>query len=221
MAKTSSLQALVNSLSKGEKRYFKLFTSLQQGGKDYLYLFDLLEKGVELKQLKKVFIKMKPGSSFETAAKYLFKVIYMGCGKIAKAHYYLNKILLESKLYYALPVYRTFRLLHLLVHDELGNHDYIASETRSIKRALSASRSKAYLLEKIIFKFVRQSSVATSVRNKEMQLKKIKKTFEEIRSDKYEIQLLKIFDFESWITARLSGRSFTKVIQEKYESGAL
>jgi hypothetical protein len=35
---------LIQSLSKGEKRYFKMFTSLQGGDKDYLKLFDVLEK---------------------------------------------------------------------------------------------------------------------------------------------------------------------------------
>ena len=35
---------LIKSLTKSEKRYFKLYCKFQQGNKSYLYLFDILEK---------------------------------------------------------------------------------------------------------------------------------------------------------------------------------
>ncbi len=149
---------------------------------------------------------------------YLYTVlIYMGSNNFSKAHYYLNRILLESKLYYSLPVYRTFRLIHLLVHYELGNHDYIEYETRSIKRGLNSGQSKSYLLEKIVFSFVKQASDARGNAAKNALWQKVQKNFEAIQNDKYETQILKIFDFSSWIEAKLLAKSFPQLLKEKYQ----
>ncbi len=40
------LFSLVKSMSKSEKRYFRLTTDLQQGEKGYLSLFDILDSSV-------------------------------------------------------------------------------------------------------------------------------------------------------------------------------
>ena len=56
MAKFDELVLLVNSLSKAEKRYFKLFSSIQEGDKNYLTVFSLIEKGkLDRDQLKEEF----------------------------------------------------------------------------------------------------------------------------------------------------------------------
>ncbi len=67
MARTSSLILLINSLTKAEKRYFKLSTNLQNGDKNYLALFELLEKRIYRKtdELKHEFKQLHPKSSFE------------------------------------------------------------------------------------------------------------------------------------------------------------
>ena len=142
-------------------------------------------------------------------------LIFLGAGNISKAHFYVNKILLESKLFYSLPVYRIFRLLHLLVHFELGNYDYIEYETRSIKRGLVSSESESYLLEKIVFKFVTQAVKAKDTQSKAALWKKIEKDIEAIQHNKYEIQILKIFDFSCWIEAKLCKKSFAVLLKDK------
>ena len=42
MVTTEVLTTLIQSLSKSERRYFKLFCSMQQGNKGYWYLYELL-----------------------------------------------------------------------------------------------------------------------------------------------------------------------------------
>ena len=37
---------LIQSLTKAEKRYFRLYANLQSGEKNYLFLFDLINKGI-------------------------------------------------------------------------------------------------------------------------------------------------------------------------------
>ncbi len=75
MAQKNTLYLLVHSLTKAEKRYFKLYTALQKGAKGYLDIFKLLELGNDAKAAKEIFCKKKRHSSFEAACKYLFKVI--------------------------------------------------------------------------------------------------------------------------------------------------
>lgn len=50
--RTDLLAELIASLSKAEKRYFKLSTNLQKGNKKYIELFDALEKSLPLDKLE-------------------------------------------------------------------------------------------------------------------------------------------------------------------------
>jgi hypothetical protein len=76
MAKFEELVLLVNSLTKAEKRYFKLFTSILDGDKHYLTVFLLIEKGVlDRKQVKEEFYNLYPKAAFDVSLKYLMKVI--------------------------------------------------------------------------------------------------------------------------------------------------
>ena len=70
------LHPLVQSLTKSEKRYFRLTVSMQQGEKGYLRLFDCLDRHElftdELKlELKTAF----PGTTLEPARKHLYRVL--------------------------------------------------------------------------------------------------------------------------------------------------
>ncbi len=76
MAKISDVVLLICSLSKSEKRYFKLFSSIQEGDKFYLVLFDLIDKGsADRSELKKKFEAQAKKASFDVTLKYLFKVL--------------------------------------------------------------------------------------------------------------------------------------------------
>jgi len=142
-------------------------------------------------------------------------LIYIGKNDMSRAHYYLNKVLLQNKLFYSLPIYRTFRLVHLLVHYELGNHNYLSSETRSIKRALDINNSDTYAMEKLIFKFIENPELLKSSKSKSAFLSKLREDFFHIKEDKYSIQLLKVFDFITWIEAKLGGKNFATMLREK------
>jgi hypothetical protein len=68
---------LINSLSKEEKRKFKLSTKKQGGTKDYLDLFHLIDKenSTDENVLKAKFKKLHPTSSLENTSRYLFKIV--------------------------------------------------------------------------------------------------------------------------------------------------
>ncbi|MEO5948439.1 MAG: hypothetical protein ABIP79_16600 [Chitinophagaceae bacterium] len=68
---------LIKSLTKSEKRYFKLYTQFQQGDKSYLKLFDTIDK---IKSYNEVIINQKfllknKATNFPAVKKYLFAQI--------------------------------------------------------------------------------------------------------------------------------------------------
>lgn len=176
---------------------------------------ELIKQNYENKLFKRITIL----SRNKQAEVYLYSgIILIGKGDINKAHKELNKVLLESKLYYALPSYRTFRLLHLLIHYELGNHDYIAYEIRSIKRTFKKAYKKSYRVEKIVFRFVQKRILPSSHRSRNIIWQKFRQSFDLLTNDKYEMHLLRIFDFASWIEAKLLRKPFAALIKEKSEA---
>ncbi|MEP6712487.1 MAG: hypothetical protein ABJA37_08735 [Ferruginibacter sp.] len=68
---------LVKSLTKSEKRYFKLYTKFQQGDKSYLKLFDILDKltGCNEKLISQKFLLKHRATNFAAVIKYLFDQI--------------------------------------------------------------------------------------------------------------------------------------------------
>lgn len=75
MNKTNSLHILINSLTKAEKRYFRLQTNLQSGDKVYLALFDLFEMYNSPEEVYLRFNELKGDKSFEMASKHLYRQI--------------------------------------------------------------------------------------------------------------------------------------------------
>jgi hypothetical protein len=78
--KTSLLQEtyeLVKSLSKTEKRYFKLYSKFQHGDKNYLKLFDVIDKQMNYdeKKINQKFITKNKVTNLPAIKKYLFDQI--------------------------------------------------------------------------------------------------------------------------------------------------
>lgn len=143
-------------------------------------------------------------------------IIHIGLGNMNQAHKELNKVLLESKLFYSLPSYRTFRLLHLLIHYELKNFDYIDYEIRSLKRTLKSESGKSFKIEKIIFRFFQKRHLPVSYKARELEWKGFEKAFKKCETDVYEMHLMRIFDFGSWVQARIMRMSFSEVLKSKH-----
>lgn len=71
------IHELIKSLSRTEKRYFKLFTQFQQGDKSYLKLFDIMDKQVlyNEKMIIEKFTSKNKVSNFAAVKKYLFNQV--------------------------------------------------------------------------------------------------------------------------------------------------
>jgi hypothetical protein len=77
MSKLTDLRSLILSLSKSERRYFRLQSSMQEGEKAYLFLFDLLsdENIPSEKEIESGFKTKFPKSDLEQARKHLYQYL--------------------------------------------------------------------------------------------------------------------------------------------------
>jgi len=122
---------LVKSLSKSEKRHFKLFTKKQSGARDYLDLFDLIDQNNFLnKDLpEKKFEELHSGHSLNNTARYLLTT--------------LTDCLIQSRI----KEDDLFRLMHGLLRVTILNErnlpDEGYKELKKLQMISSASQEKS------------------------------------------------------------------------------
>ncbi|MDO4755571.1 MAG: hypothetical protein Q4A54_04445 [Parabacteroides sp.] len=73
--KIDQIILLIQSLSKAEKRYIKLYTNLQNGNKNYMFLYDCICDGLTAKEVYEKFSQEIHEKSLEMAAKHLYQVL--------------------------------------------------------------------------------------------------------------------------------------------------
>ncbi len=141
-------------------------------------------------------------------------LIYFGAKDFRKSHKFINKIILKGKNYYYLPLYRTIRLVNLMILNELKEFNVISHETRSIRREMK-EYDKGYQIEKAMLSFVNKQDLPVTNRKRELLWEKTEKEIEKFRHDIFEQQVLKIFDFTAWIESRIRKRSLSEVLKGK------
>jgi hypothetical protein len=139
-------------------------------------------------------------------------LIYFGNSELQKAHRFLNQIILKGKNYYYLPLYRTIRLVNLLILYKQGDFDLIRHEIRSMKRDL-ADTAKDYKIEKFLFRFLSKPIPAVQPRRTKL-LEKSVRELTEIKQDVFEKQILRIFDFTAWVIAQISRTSMAETYRQ-------
>jgi hypothetical protein len=129
---------LIDSMSKEEKRKFKLSTKKQFGKKDYLELFNLIDKGnfTDFTALKETFKQLHPQTSLDNTARYLLKV--------------LTDSLIQTKIKEDNSFYLQYGLLRvaLLQARSLGEEAY----KELIKLKALAIKSQNKIIQFIIFR---------------------------------------------------------------------
>ncbi len=137
-------------------------------------------------------------------------IICLYNNEIKQANTHMRKIIRESKLYQLFPTYRIVRLLKLLIDVELNNIELLDNDIRSIKRSFRKD-SQAYLTEKVICKFVQMYPIPNYEKTRNKLWKKLEKDILNIRNNKFEHQLLYMFDFTNWMESRLTGKELSEI----------
>jgi hypothetical protein len=145
-------------------------------------------------------------------------LVYFGDSDYHNAHKFLNQIILRGKNYYYLPLYRTIRLVNLMILYKLGDFDLIKYEIRSMKRDLPDA-AKDYKIERFLFRFLSKQLPATTQKREQLFTRSLKE-FNEINQDVFEKQILRIFDFTAWVESLLRKVSLSEVLQARLNVGS-
>jgi hypothetical protein len=137
--------------------------------------------------------------------------VYFGLGQFSAALKYVHTVLNTSSGYLSPQWYSLCRLLHLLIHLELGNDDYLDYEIRSVERKLKLQK-KLFGSEKALLRFFRQYLKGT---RQPQLLPDLLRQLQTLAGDPYERQFLEGFDFISWVEAKVRKVSFSQVVREK------
>jgi len=189
---------------------YEFFPFLDRG--DFSSCLQLME------QYKNSLYDKIPGldSSRQTELCLYTSLVYLGISDFHKARKFLNQVFLGVKNFSFLPLYRTIRLVNLIILYKLGDFDVITYQIRSMKRDLSGA-IKGYKIERFLFRFLSKTPlVATAVRQK--QWEKVKPVFEEIQHDVFEQQILRIFDFTAWVESEIRKVPLAEVLLNKSQA---
>lgn len=159
---------------------------------------------------------LSPSISLSTRAElslYL-SLIHLGTKNYKKAQKTLLNEIVRGNDIYILPVYRTLRLVHLIIHYHLGDTDLVHFEARSIRRDI-AKAEKAYRVEQLILTYLSREKKILLSKEREKMWKKYEPLLEELRGDVYEKQLLKTFDFTAWLEADIRRVELREVMKER------
>jgi hypothetical protein len=191
----------------------------------FLYeLYPLLDRGdfVAAKQLSEkhgnaVLSKSNQISILrQTEISLCMALIYIGLIDYKKAQKMLINELVRHESIHTFPLYRTIRLINLIIHYELDNMEYVRTESRSIKREISMQK-KAYRSERLIINLMNKNKYELQSSNSRAKLwLKIEPELTDIRNQVFENQILKSFDFTAWIESKVCRISLSEVLQSRF-----
>ncbi|MFT3981476.1 MAG: hypothetical protein QM687_13455 [Ferruginibacter sp.] len=144
---------------------------------------------------------------------YKIATLHFGAGNYEKSIDYLRRIINDQvDLRSDLQCYA--RLVHLLAHYELGNHDIIEHLTKSVYRFMAKMKNLT-VIEEEVFKFLRKSfSVSRS--ELKTELEKFLANIKKYEKDRYATRAFSYLDLVSWVESKLYNKTMSQIIREKY-----
>ena len=139
MSSVYTVLKLINSLSGTEKRHFKLFSSKQKGEKDYQALFDIVEANnlIAPSEITRQFQALHPGSSIDTASRYLIQLI--------------TDSLIQTKIEKDTLYHLLHKLMRVKTLQERSLTEEAYQEMKKIRK--TAESSQNHLIQYITFRY--------------------------------------------------------------------
>ncbi|MDO9154199.1 MAG: hypothetical protein Q7U47_10975 [Paludibacter sp.] len=141
-------------------------------------------------------------------------IVNIGLRQFSLARKTLNQILNVEREIYLMPAFKAIRLIYIVLLYEIGDFDLIESEIRSVKRQLK-STERSLKIEKIFLKFISKPINHLSSKERTTLWNKNNLQLKDIAMNKYENQLLLIFDFAAWIESKIMNISFSQILNNK------
>jgi len=187
----------------------ELFPSLDKG--DFQSSLELMQNYKESLYNKTNFLSL----SLHAELSLYSSLIMLGSKDYKAAYKYINMIVFKGKSYYSRPLYRTIRLVYLVILYELKSFDLINYETRSIKREIRSS-DQSFRCEKFLLKFLNKRDIPVIQKQRDRLWEKTTPFIQDFRNDIYEQQLLKIFDFTAWIESHIRKIPLSEVLASRF-----
>ncbi|MDS1031318.1 hypothetical protein RDV77_01610 [Porphyromonadaceae sp. NP-X] len=140
-------------------------------------------------------------------------IIFLGTNEPLKARKLIIQITGE-KDYISKPLLRSARLINLIIMYELKEFDYIDYEIRSLKREIKNSEN-AYQIEQILIKVINHLINNFSKKTDKKVWEKLEISLNNLYISKFELQVLKIFDFGAWIKSKFCHQPLSQILEEK------
>lgn len=141
-------------------------------------------------------------------------LIHFGLRDYSKAQKALSKIIFIGKNYSYLPLYRTIRLVNLMILYEKKDFDLIKYETRSIKRDMHVV-GKEYKIERSVLSFVNKQNLPISGMKRKAVWEKIREDFEKMHHDVFEQQITRLFDFSAFIESKIRRIPLSEILANR------
>lgn len=187
---------------------YKLFPLLDRG--DFQSSKDLMEEYKE-NVIEKVHLL---SLNRQAEISLYVSLIYFGLRDYKQAQKSILKVITQSKSFYYLPLYRTIRLVNLMIQYEIGHLNDFEHEIRSIKREISKIK-KAYKVEHMMLNTLSKLAKGIFFYQREKEWLKIQPDIQVIQNDVFEMQMLKLFNFLAWIESKIRNIPFSKILQNQ------
>jgi len=144
---------------------------------------------------------------------YKLATLYFGSGDYSTAIDYLQKIINHNVgLRNDLQCYA--RLMHMMAHYELGNHDIIEYLIKSVYRFM-AKMQNLTVIEEEMFKFLRHS-FSISPQKMQPEFKKFLVAIKKYEKSRFETRAFAYLDIISWVESKMQNKTMAEIIHDKY-----
>lgn len=144
---------------------------------------------------------------------YKVATLYFGSGNYSIAIDYLQKIINHNVgLRNDLQCYA--RLMHLMAHYELGNHNIIEYLIKSVYRFM-AKMQNLTVIEEEMFKFLRRS-FSISPRKMQPEFVTFLATIKQYEKSRFETRAFAYLDIISWVESKVHNKTMAAIIHDKY-----
>ena len=146
---------------------------------------------------------------------YKIASLYFGNGNYDACILQLQKIINDNiGLRYDLQCYA--RLMHLLAHYELGNHELMEYLSKSVYRFMSKMQNLTKIEEEMI-RFLRRSYYIPRSKMK-LEMEKFLERVQPLEKHRYQARVFVYLDIISWVKSKVFNRNMSDIIKEKYRN---
>lgn len=182
-----------------DKGYFTECTELMNRYKEPLY-----DKGNWLNPIRKSELLLYTA------------LVHFGNQNYRTAKKYINNTIIDHNIKY-MPLMRTIRLVRLIVYYELKEYELLQHESRSVTRSLSSPKGQTFRTEWIILWFLNKRELPILRKEREQFWEKLSPEIHELYNDKYESQLLNLFDFTAWMESKIRKEKLPDILRKHIE----